>query len=176
MTEQIRTEGYRDVLEDLAKSRGLAGAEALAEQVVEAGPDYTVRGVLEGDAGGVGTVLDAILDPPTTEEERERLVRALVDEPKAKRARGLCPVPGCERPGLTGTFGCELHRRAFDAQADAEAWSLAISILMPWVEATEPIGSDELSRVMKGALEEAERELNRVQDELEAAKAALESA
>ncbi len=43
-----RTEGYRDVLEDLAKSRGLVGAEDLAKQIVEADPDYTVRGVLEG--------------------------------------------------------------------------------------------------------------------------------
>ncbi len=171
-----RTEGYRDVLEDLAKSRGLVGAEALAKQVVEADPDYTVRGVLEGDAGGVGTVLDAILDPPPTEEERARLVRALVDEPRSKRAKGLCPVPGCERPGLPRTFGCELHRRAFDAQADEEAWNLALSILEPWVQATERIGSDELTRVMRGALEEAERELNRVLDEREAAEAALKSA
>ncbi len=174
MMEQ-RTEGYRDVLEDLAKSRGLAGAEALAKQVVEADPDYTVRGVLEGDAGGVGTVLDAILDPPTTEEERERLVRALVNEPKAKRAKGLCPVPGCERPE-SSSYGCAPHRRAFDAQADEGAWELALSILGPWVEAAEHIGSDELTHVMRGALEEAERELNRALDEREAAKAALESA
>ncbi len=171
MMEQ-RTEGYRDVLEDLAKSRGLTGAEALARRVVEADPDYTVRGVLEGDAGGFGEVLDAILDPPTTEEERERLVRALVNEPKAKRARGLCPVPGCSRPE-SSSYGCAPHRRAFDAHADVEAWDLALSILRPWVEATEPIGHDELTRVMGHALEEAEGELRRAQAEREAAEAAL---
>jgi hypothetical protein len=44
------------------------------------------------------------------------------------------------------------------------------------VEATRKIGSDELTRVMESALEEAERELNRVLDEREAAEAALESA
>jgi hypothetical protein len=54
--------------------------------------------------------------------------------------------------------------------------SLALSILEPWVQATERIGSDELTRVMRGALEEAERELNRVLDERETAEAALKSA
>jgi len=112
----------------------------------------------------------------TTEEERVRISRALVNTPRAKRARGLCPVPGCERPGLAGTFDCELHRRAFDAQADEEAWNLALSILEPWVQATEYIGSEELAQVMREALEEAERELNKVLDEREAAEAALESA
>jgi hypothetical protein len=66
------------------------------------------------------------------------------------------------------------ERARYDAQADAEAWSLALDILRPWVEAAEPIGSDELTRVMKGALEEAEREMNRAQDNLELAEAALE--
>jgi len=37
MTEQ-RTQDYRDVLEDLAKSHGLFGAEDLAEQAHEADP------------------------------------------------------------------------------------------------------------------------------------------
>ncbi len=175
MMEQ-RTEGYRDVLEALAKSRGLSGAEDLAERVVEADPDYTVRGVLEGDAGGFGDALDTILDPPSTEEERERLVRALVNEPKAKRARGLCPVPGCERPGLDNTFGCKEHLRAYDAQAEEDAWSLAISILRPWVDSARPIGSDELLEVMEAAEASAVRKLEEARAERAEAEAALESA
>jgi hypothetical protein len=172
MTEE-HTEDYRDALEDLANSRGLSGAEELARRVVEADPDYSVRGVLEGNAGGLGEVLDEVLDPPPTEEERVRLVRAMVEGPKAKRARGLCPVPGCERPEAPRGYGCREHRRVFEAQADEEAWDLALSILTPWVEATRKIGSDELTSVMERALEEAERELNRVLDEREAAEAAL---
>jgi hypothetical protein len=168
-----RAEEFRDVLEKLATSRGLSGAEELARRVVAADPDYSVRGVLEGDAGGFGAVLDEVLDPPPTEAEKLRMVRAMVDGPKAKRARGLCPVPGCERPEAPRGYGCLEHRRAFDAQAEEEAWDLALSILTPWVEATRKIASPELTRVMEGALEEAEQELNRALDEREAAEAAL---
>jgi hypothetical protein len=65
------------------------------------------------------------------------------------------------------------ERAHYDAQAKEEAWGLAESILRPWVEATRAIGSDELTRVMEGALEEAEREYNLALDEREAAEAAL---
>jgi hypothetical protein len=65
------------------------------------------------------------------------------------------------------------ERAHFDAQAEHEAWSHAVEILEPWLQATRLIGSDELTRVMEGALQEAERELNRALDEREAAEAAL---
>jgi hypothetical protein len=77
------------------------------------------------------------------------------------------------RPVVPQEFGCREHRRVFDAQADEEAWRLAVEILTPWVEAARPIGSDELTRVMEEALARAERELNRALDEQEAANAAL---
>ena len=35
------TNPYREVLEDLAQSRGLSGAEELAERAAEADPDFT---------------------------------------------------------------------------------------------------------------------------------------
>jgi hypothetical protein len=53
------------------------------------------------------------------------------------------------------------EREHFDARADKEAWSYALSILSPWVEATRLIGSDELTRVMESALAEAEQEVAR---------------
>ena len=53
------------------------------------------------------------------------------------------------------------EREHFDARADKEAWSYAPSILSPWVEATRPIGSDELPRVMENAQAEAEQEVAR---------------
>jgi hypothetical protein len=53
------------------------------------------------------------------------------------------------------------EREHFDARADKEAWSYALSILSPWVEATRPIGSDELTRVLENALAEAEQEVAR---------------
>src|SRR5215212_884625 len=65
------------------------------------------------------------------------------------------------------------HRRIYDAQARTEAWDFVLEILGPWVEGVDPIGSEELTRVMRGALEEAEWEFNLAQDELEAAEAAL---
>jgi hypothetical protein len=64
------------------------------------------------------------------------------------------------------------ERRVFDAQAETEAWDLAWRILHPWVEAAEPIGSDELTKVMKNALTEVEDNLNLAQDNLELAQAA----
>jgi hypothetical protein len=58
-------------------------------------------------------------------------------------------------------------RRLFDARADMEAWELAHSILEPWVESTRRIGSDELTQVMEGALEEVNDQIRRHYNELE---------
>ncbi|MDP9480565.1 MAG: hypothetical protein M3R38_33710 [Actinomycetota bacterium] len=62
------------------------------------------------------------------------------------------------------------ERALYDAQADHEAWSLAHEILEPWVQTTKPIGSDELTRVMEGALSEVEAEIGRTLDVLEACR------
>ncbi len=59
------------------------------------------------------------------------------------------------------------ERARYDAQAQAEAWDLATRILQPWVQATREIGHPELTRVMKHAFEEAEREYRRALDEVE---------
>jgi len=87
----------------------------------------------------------------------------------------VCTAEGCERPTEEGTSfpGCAEHRRIYDAQARTEAWDFVLEILGPWVEGVDPIGSEELTRVMRGALEEAEWEFNLAQDELEAAEGAL---
>jgi hypothetical protein len=174
MTEQIKTEDYRDVLEDLARSRGLDGAEELARRAAEVDPDFSPRQILEADVGGVP--LDRVL--ALTDEEKLRLTSVIAHADARGRGLGICGVPGCRRPADNGSVmqTCPEHRKAFDAQANEKAWDLALSILGPWVEATRKIGSDELTRVMESALAEAERELNRVLDEREAAEAALESA
>lgn len=87
----------------------------------------------------------------------------------------VCPVPGCRRPAEDSSFpGCREHRAVYDAQAQTEAWDHAWQILGPWVESAEPIGSDELTKVMKKALREVEENLNLAQDNLELAEAALE--
>jgi hypothetical protein len=57
-------------------------------------------------------------------------------------------------------------RALYDAQADVEAWEFALSILRPWVDAAQAIGSPELSRVMDEAEGVAWSELDRAQDEL----------
>ncbi len=68
----------------------------------------------------------------------------------------------------TGREGWTPEERAlWDARADHEAWCLAHSILEPWVKATRPIGSDELTQVMEKALAEVEGEVNRTLDVLE---------
>ncbi len=59
------------------------------------------------------------------------------------------------------------ERALYDAQADHEAWSLAHEILEPWVKTAEPIGSDELTQVMREALEKVEGEVGRTLDVLE---------
>jgi len=70
MTEQ-RTEESRDVLEELAKSHGLFGAEDLAEQAHEADPTYSVRDILENPQAGFGEALNLV--PGMSEEERTRV-------------------------------------------------------------------------------------------------------
>ncbi|MBA2713726.1 MAG: hypothetical protein H0U55_09275 [Rubrobacteraceae bacterium] len=86
-----------------------------------------------------------------------------------------CTVPGCTQPQDESSFpGCREHKACFDAQAQVETWNLAWKILDPWVESAEPIGSDELTKVMKAALGEVEDNLNLAQDNLELAEAALE--
>jgi hypothetical protein len=67
-----------------------------------------------------------------------------------------------------------LHVAAFDARSDLEAWNWAESILQPWVETTEAIGSEELTRVMTEALDEVWRQVKRHDAELRRAMAALE--
>src|SRR5215210_6146442 len=91
------------------------------------------------------------------------------------KPEGVCTATGCTRPAEEGTSfpGCAEHRRVYDAQARTEAWEFVLEVLGPWVGGVEPIGSGELTRVMRGALEEAEREFNLAQDELEAAETAL---
>jgi hypothetical protein len=68
-----------------------------------------------------------------------------------------------------------LHVAAFDARAEVEAWQFAESVLAPLVESARAIGSDELTRVMAGALSEVERQAGRHRGELERAMAALEA-
>ncbi len=71
---QRRKEEYRDVLEDLAKSRGLSGAEELAKQAHALDPECEVRRLLEDPPGGYGIVLDRILT--LSEEEKIRLANS----------------------------------------------------------------------------------------------------
>jgi hypothetical protein len=66
-----RKEAYRDVLEDLAKSRGLSGAEELAKRAHALDPECSVRLLLEDPPGGYGRLLDRILT--LSEEEKIRL-------------------------------------------------------------------------------------------------------
>ena len=99
----------------------------------------------------------------------------MTEQTTLAKPEAVCTAEGCTRPAEEGTAfpGCAEHRRVYDAQARTEAWDFALVVLSPWVEGVEPIGSEELTRAMKGALEETEREFNRAQDELEAAEAAL---
>jgi hypothetical protein len=169
--KEPQTEDYRDVLEELAKERGFLSAEELAEEVVKVDPDYTVRDILEAGHGGFGVPLNRVLE--MTEEEMARLTHSLAKGMSAAEALGICAMPGCKRPAVNHPFGCREHVRLFDAQAEEEAWGLALKILAPWVESARPIGSDELTRVMEEAQEKAEWELRRAQRERKEAEAAL---
>jgi hypothetical protein len=72
MTKQT-SNAYRDVLDELAKSRGLSGAEELAEKAADAGPVHSRKKILDGSSRA-GRALDAVLD--LTEEERRRISEA----------------------------------------------------------------------------------------------------
>jgi hypothetical protein len=54
----------------------------------------------------------------------------------------------------------------WDARSGVEAWELAHAILEPWVKSTERIGSDELTQVMKGALDEVNAQIDAHRDEV----------
>jgi hypothetical protein len=58
MTEQMTTTTYRTYLEELALSRGLSGAEELAERTHQAHPVYSAQQILECPPGGFGSALD----------------------------------------------------------------------------------------------------------------------
>ena len=67
------------------------------------------------------------------------------------------------------------ERALYDARAHEEAWGFALEILEPWMEITRLIGSEELTRVMKTAQDEAASELNRALDALEALQGAAKT-
>ena len=69
-----RKEEYRDVLEDLAKSRGLSGAEELAKQAHALDPECSPKRLLTNPPGGYGIVLDRVL--ALSEEEKIRLANS----------------------------------------------------------------------------------------------------
>ena len=69
-----RKEAYRDVLEDLAKSRGMSGAEELAKRAHALDPECSPEQLLSNPPGGYGRVLDRVL--ALSEEEKVRLSNA----------------------------------------------------------------------------------------------------
>jgi hypothetical protein len=90
--------------------------------------------------------------------------------------RAICSHPRCERTAEANEMRwCALHVAEWDARARLEGWNFAESILAPWVESTRAIGSEELTRVMVGALSEVERQVERHQTELDRAMAALDA-
>jgi hypothetical protein len=72
----VSTTPYRQVLEDLAHSRGFSGAEELAERAAEEMEGTTPGDVLENPPAYLGIALDAVLR--LTEEEKVRLTDAFV--------------------------------------------------------------------------------------------------
>ena len=160
---------YRAVLEDLAKSRGLSGAEELAEKAAAADPDYTPREILDGSFGGFGPALDEVLD--LDDKERMRIVAAHLE---ASDDLARCSTPGCDRPRAGGrNISCAQHRTFYAAHSDYEAWGLARKILAPWVESSRHIGHGELTWAMEKALEEVDAQRARALEEAERTKAAL---
>jgi hypothetical protein len=79
------TNPYRAVLDELAQSRGLSGAEELAEKAAEAVPNHTPEGILEGTSRNFGHALDAVLD--LTDEEKGRVGLAVMDYAEQRRRR-----------------------------------------------------------------------------------------
>lgn len=76
MTEN--TSAFRRVLEDLAHSRGLAGAEELAERAAAVDPSMiSPQTLLEDPRGGYGNALDAVLG--LSEDEKKLISAAFVE-------------------------------------------------------------------------------------------------
>ncbi len=61
---------YRDVLEDLARSRGLSGAEELGQRAAELDPGHTAQEYLEEPPIGFGTKVDRLLNLSDREKVR----------------------------------------------------------------------------------------------------------
>src|SRR5215218_11511272 len=91
------------------------------------------------------------------------------------KPEGVCTADRLHPPGGGGHVLPRLRRAPAGIRRAGQYGGVGVrpGVLGPWVEGVEPIGSEELTRVMRGALEEAEREFNLAQDELEAAEAAL---
>ncbi len=136
---------------------------------------------------------------PTDQEHAAQLAERSGLDPEAFRAR-LAGEPGAN-PGDLSRLAKELalarherrvlalaytleedfeepitpeERDLYDAKADEEAWSHAIEILEPMTEIARVFGSEELIRVLTHAREEADRELNRALDVLEALQEPLQ--
>ncbi len=75
MTENMSA--FRRVLEELAHSRGLAGAEELAEKAAAVDPRMSSPALLENPPVGFGNALDAVLH--LTEEEKTLISGAFVE-------------------------------------------------------------------------------------------------
>lgn len=67
------TNPYRDVFEDLARSRGMS-ADELAHRAAALDPEHTPEEFLQRPPGGFGTTLDRILG--MDQEEKLRLSEA----------------------------------------------------------------------------------------------------
>lgn len=81
MPNETTSTAYAMVLEELAQSRGLSGAEELVERAADAEEleDYSAQALLEEPPAGFGPVLDRVLDPPLSEPERLLLMKAFVE-------------------------------------------------------------------------------------------------
>jgi hypothetical protein len=173
MTEQPTATAFERVLVELAESRGLKDLEELKDKLRAAGHAQTARSLPEEAPGGFGEGLHDVLD--LSEKEKVLVANAF----SATFLSTRCGAPGCERPldPYTGSFrGCTEHRAEYDACAEEDAWEYAQSILMPLLQATRQIGSDELTGVMEEALEEVNENLARARARHERAEAALEPA
>jgi hypothetical protein len=73
LTSEETTE-YRRYLEELARSRGLPGAQELAQAAATADPAFTVREILQDPPGRFGRAIDAVIS--LTEEEKSSLAEA----------------------------------------------------------------------------------------------------
>lgn len=146
-----------EAIKALAERSGFDGDKFLARVASAEGPDL-------GDLGGLAREMDL------SRREMKGLASAYAYEKDPP-----CAVPGCERPVEVGNGlgDCAEHRAQYDALAESGAWALARKILGPWVESAREIGSDELTRVMEEALANVDEAVNRAQDELERAEAAL---